>query len=101
MQYRSTKQTKEANKMEQPEMLEFKDIDISVKNLKELKEKMEFGVGYLKLNKNNELMVTSNHMYGKGAGVYISYNPNGIGKTLYANKEKLILNYRNFLDLTN
>ena len=69
---------------------------ISKKNLKDLKNSIEFGVSYLRINPNNELVLTTNKRYDKGAGVYLNYSPNGIGRTLFANKYDLLMTIKEF-----
>ena len=63
-------------------------------NIQTLKNSLiedNIGVAYLRLDKENELMITTNKNYYKGAGVYLTHNPNGIGRTLFANSESYIL----------
>ena len=78
-----------------------KPIKLSIENLTlemliALKNKIENGVSYLLINKNNELMLTTNHNYKNGAGVYLKYSANGIDKSLYGNETEWIMTMTEF-----
>ena len=84
--------------MTQPIKLSIEDLTPTI--LVELKNKIEHGVSYVAFDKNNELMLTTNRNYYKGAGVYLNYNPNGIGKTLFGNETEWIMTMIEFNNAT-
>ena len=84
--------------MTQPIKLSIEDLTPTI--LVNLKNKIEHGVSYLLINKNNELMLTTNHKYQNGAGVYLKYSANGIDKSLYGNETEWIMTMTEFNNAT-
>ena len=80
--------------MDKPRKLSIEDLTPEI--LVGLKNKIEHGVSYLLIDKNNALMLTTNRNYYKGAGVYLNYSPNGIGKALFGNETEWIMTMTEF-----
>ena len=84
--------------MDKPRKLSIEDLSPTI--LAELKNKIEHGVSYLLINENNELMLTTNHMFRNGAGVYLNYSANGVSRSLYGNETEWIMTMTEFNNST-